>query len=89
MTGRDILTLQQQYSLGGLQREHSNISFPAEEMTVEFSKRSIIIFIIVMIAATVLTIEGTYYALKIFVFDNANDPIAGGGLTPERRLGTK
>ena len=44
-------------------------------MTVEFSKRSIIIFIIVMIAATVLTVEGTYYALKIFVLENPNDPI--------------
>ena len=53
-------------------------------MTVEFSKRSIIIFIIVMIAATVLTVEGTYYALKIFVLDNPNDPITtAGGLTPE------
>ena len=44
-------------------------------MTVKFSKRSIIIFIIVMIAATVLTVEGTYYALKIFALENPNDPI--------------
>ena len=51
-------------------------------MTYEFSKRSIIIFIIVMIAATALTVEGTYYALKIFVMDNPNDPITtAGGLT--------
>ncbi|WP_424619676.1 hypothetical protein [Bradyrhizobium sp.] len=57
-----------------------------EEMTYEFSKRSIIIFIIVMIAATALTVEGTYYALKIFVMDNPNDPITtAGGLTPEQK----
>ena len=31
-------------------------------MTYEFSKRSIIIFVIIMIAATALTVEGTYYA---------------------------
>jgi hypothetical protein len=54
-------------------------------MTVEFSKRSIFIFIIVMIVATVLTVEGTYYVLKIFVLDNPNDPITtAGGLTPEQ-----
>ena len=55
-------------------------------MTYEFSKRSIIIFTIVMIAATALTVEGTYYALKTFVFDDANDPIVrAGGLTPAQR----
>ena len=55
-------------------------------MSYEFSRRSIIIFIIVMIAATVLTVEGTYYALKIFVLDNPNDPITtAGGLTPAQK----
>jgi hypothetical protein len=55
--------------------------------TVEFSKRSIIIFIIVMIVATVLTVEGTYYALKTFVLENPNDdPITkSGGLTPAQK----
>jgi hypothetical protein len=56
------------------------------EMTYEFSKRSIIIFIIVMIAATALTVEGTYYALKTFVFDDANDPLVeAGGLSPDQK----
>jgi hypothetical protein len=55
-------------------------------MTHEFSKRTIVIFIIVMIAATVLTVEGTYYALKTFVLDDTNDPITtAGGLTPAQK----
>jgi hypothetical protein len=72
----------------GVRPKDYPVAGPAEgeEMTVEFSKRSIIIFIIVMIAATVLTVEGTYYALKTFVFDDANDPIVkGGGLTPDQK----
>ena len=57
-----------------------------DEMTYEFSKRSIIIFIIVMIAATALTVEGTYYVLEKFVFKDANDPIVkAGGLTPVQK----
>jgi hypothetical protein len=49
------------------------------------SRRSIVIFVIVMIVATALTIEGTYYALKTFVFD-ANDPIVkAGGLSPDQK----
>ena len=41
-----------------------------------------------MIAATVLTVEGTYYALKTFVFD-ASDPIvkAGGLSSDQKELG--
>ena len=55
-------------------------------MMVEFSKRSIVIFVIVMIAATFLTIEGTYYAVKTFVFDDANDPmVKAGGLSPDQK----
>jgi flagellar basal body-associated protein FliL len=57
-----------------------------DEMTYDFSKRSIIIFIIVMIAATALTVEGTYYVLEKFVFKDANDPIVkAGGLTPVQK----
>ena len=52
----------------------------------EFSRRSIVIFVIVMIVATALTVEGTYYALKTFVFDDANDPIVrSGGLSPGQK----
>ena len=57
-----------------------------DEMTHDFSKRSIIIFIIVMIAATALTVEGTYYVLEKIVFKDANDPIVkAGGLTPVQK----
>ena len=57
-----------------------------DEMTHDFSKRSIIIFIIVMIAATALTVEGTYYVLEKFVFKDANAPIVkAGGLTPGQK----
>jgi hypothetical protein len=55
-------------------------------MMVEFSRRSIVIFLIVMIVATALTVEGTYYALKTFVFDDANDPmVKAGGLSPGQK----
>jgi flagellar basal body-associated protein FliL len=55
-------------------------------MMNEFSKRSIIIFIIVMIAATALTVEGAYYFLKIFAFADRNDPIVkAGGLSPAQK----
>ncbi len=37
-----------------------------------------------IIAATALTIEGTYLVLKTFVFD-PNDPLAkAGGMSPEQ-----
>ena len=52
----------------------------------DFSKRSIIIFIIFMIVATALTVEGTYYAVKTFIFDDANDPLVkAGGLSPVQK----
>ena len=39
-----------------------------------------------MIAATALTVEGTYYVLEKFVFKDANDPIVkAGGLTPVQK----
>jgi hypothetical protein len=58
-----------------------------EEMTkptrsAEFSKREIVFFVLSMIAATALTVEGTYYILKIFVIGNPNDPLTkAGGLS--------
>jgi hypothetical protein len=55
-------------------------------MTDEFSKRSIVVFIIVMFAAIVLAVEGTYYFLKTFVFGDSNDPIVkAGGLSPGQK----
>jgi hypothetical protein len=43
-----------------------------------FSKRTIVLFVIAVIAATALTIEGTYYALKTFVLETPNDPLTKG-----------
>jgi hypothetical protein len=62
-----------------------------EEMTVparnQFSKRSIVIFALAMIAAAALTVEGTYFALKVFVFDDPSDPLTkAGGLSPEQDI---
>jgi hypothetical protein len=52
-----------------------------------FSKLTIVIIGLALIAATALTIEGTYLALKTFVFDR-NDPLAkAGGLSMQTGLG--
>ena len=52
---------------------------------IELSGRSFILFVIAMIAATALTIEGTYYVIERFVFNDTNDPLAkAGGLSPEQ-----
>jgi hypothetical protein len=48
------------------------------------SKRTVVIIAIAMIVAAALTIEGTYFVLKTFVFD-PNDPLTkAGGLSPEQ-----
>jgi hypothetical protein len=47
---------------------------PARSARDQFSKREIVLFILVMIIATVLTVEGTHYILKTFVLSNPNDP---------------
>jgi hypothetical protein len=53
--------------------------------TAEFSKREIGFFILAMIAATVVTVEGTYYILKTFVVGNPNDPLTkAGGLSSQQ-----
>jgi hypothetical protein len=51
----------------------------------EFTKREMVLFILAMIAATALTVEGTYYILKTFVISNPNDPLtkAGGLSSPQ------
>jgi hypothetical protein len=55
-------------------------------MMDEFSKRPIVIFTIVMIAATALTVEATYYAVKTFIFDDANDSmVKAGGLSSDQK----
>jgi hypothetical protein len=55
-------------------------------MTYEFSKQSIIIFIVIMIAATALTVEEGYYFINTFGPEDKNDPIiTAGGLTPAQK----
>jgi hypothetical protein len=52
----------------------------------QFSTREFALFVLVMIAATALTIAGTFYVLKTFVIGNPNDPLTrAGGLSPEHR----
>ena len=39
-----------------------------------------------MIAATTLTVEGMYYFVKVFAFEDANDPLVkAGGLSPVQK----
>jgi hypothetical protein len=39
-----------------------------------------------MIAATALTVEGSYHFLKTFAFEDTNDPIVkAGGLSPGQK----
>jgi hypothetical protein len=58
----------------------------------QFSTREIVLFVLVMILATALTIWGTFYVLETFVLGNPNDPLTkSGGLSPmqERTLRSK
>jgi hypothetical protein len=53
------------------------------------SRRTDVIIALAMIAATALTIEGTYFVLKTFVFDQ-NDPLEkAGGLKPDQIIRAK
>jgi hypothetical protein len=50
---------------------------------VRFSTREVVLFVLVMILATALTVWGTLYVLKTFVLGNRNDPLTkAGGLSP-------
>jgi hypothetical protein len=41
----------------------------------EFSKREIVLFVLVMIVATILPVEATNFILKTFVLGSPNDPL--------------
>jgi hypothetical protein len=48
-----------------------------------FSKREVVLFLMVMLVATFVTIEGTLFVVKTFVIGNPNGPLAKvGGLSP-------
>lgn len=62
---------------------------PPRSAGSNFSKRKIVLFVLVMILATALTVWGTFYVLKTFVLGNPSDPVtkAGGpSLLQERAL---
>jgi hypothetical protein len=52
---------------------------PVRSVGSEFSKREIVLLVLVMILLTALTIWGTFYVLKTFVIGSPNDPLARAG----------
>jgi hypothetical protein len=65
---------------------------PPRSNKSNFSKRETVLFVLVMIVATILTVEATNFILKTFVIGNPNDPLTkAGGLStsqePETRKG--
>jgi hypothetical protein len=51
----------------------------------DFSKKSIVIFVLAMIAATALTVGGTYLVFRAFVHHNPNEPLTkAAGLAPDQ-----
>jgi hypothetical protein len=59
---------------------------PPRSNKSEFSKREIVLFILVMIVATILTVEATNFILKTFVIGNPN---GAGGLPLQERESRK
>jgi hypothetical protein len=72
--------------LGGDQAR-DKMTKPPRSNKSEFSKREIGLFVLVMIVATILTVEATNFILKTFVIGNPNDPLtkAGGLSTSQER----
>ena len=63
---------------------------PPRSNKSEFSKREIVLFILVMIVATILTVEATNFILKTFVLGSPNDPLTkGGGLSTSQERETR
>jgi len=60
---------------------------PPRSNKSESSKREIVLFVLVMIVATILTVEATNFILKTFVIGNPNDQLtkAGGLSTSQER----
>lgn len=53
-------------------------------MLGEFSKRDVVIAVIILIVATALTIEGTYYVLRSYVMSRPDPLYQQGGLKPNQ-----
>ena len=66
------------------------MSEPERPKEFEFSKRAIVLFVLAMIAAAALTIEGTYLILNAFVLHDPSDPLMkAGGLAPAQKASGK
>jgi hypothetical protein len=63
---------------------------PPRSNKSEFSKREIVFILLVMIVATILTVEWTLFVLKTFVIGDPNDPLTkAGGLSPLQKPETR
>jgi hypothetical protein len=61
------------------------MSEPERPKEFEFSKRATVLFVLAMIAAAALTIEGTYLILNAFVLHDPSDSLTkSGGLSAEK-----
>jgi hypothetical protein len=60
---------------------------PRRPKELEFSRRSIILIVLAMIAAAALTVEGTYLILNAFVLHDPNDPLTKAGGFPPASIG--
>jgi hypothetical protein len=66
------------------------MSDPERHKEFEFSRRTIVLIILAMIAAAALTIEGTYLVLNAFVLHDPYDPLRkAGGLSPAQNADRK
>ena len=59
---------------------------PPRSNKSEFSKRETALFLLVMLVATILTVEGTIFVVKTFVIGNPN---GAGGLPLQERESRK
>jgi hypothetical protein len=52
----------------------------------DFSKRTILLFVVGAIAATAITVELTYFVLQTFVMDRPDPLYSRGGLKPNQQI---
>jgi hypothetical protein len=70
--------------------EGEEMSDPERHKEFEFSRRTIVLIILAMIAAAALTIEGTYLVLNAFVLHDSEDPLRkAGGLSSAQNADRK
>jgi hypothetical protein len=70
----------------GAGTEGEEMNEPLRPKEFGFSRRTIVLIILALIAAAALTIEGTYLILNAFVLHDPSDPLTkAGGLLPEQK----